>query len=157
VRSIAIALSLIVLTAACEQSTDQFLFGIGGSGGLTQAQASGNWSFVVTQSALACASGSLASGQGITASLNVLADGTLSTASVWQNPLSNASLSITGSITLGTGITDLFLTSTAGAEMELRGTITSTGTFAGTLTDPAAGFLPVFSACGYTATGTKTG
>jgi hypothetical protein len=157
VRSIAIALSLIVLTAACEQTNDPFLFGIGGSGGLTQAQASGNWSFVVTQSALACASGSLATGQAVTASLDVLTDGTLSTASTWQNPLSGTSLTISGSITLGTGITDLFLTSTAGAEMELRGTVTSTGTFTGTLTDPAAGFLPVFSACGYTVAGTKTG
>lgn len=156
-RSIAIALSLIVLTAACEQTNDPFLFGIGGSGGLTQAQASGNWSFVVTQSALACASGSLATGQAVTASLDVLTDGTLSTASTWQNPLSAASLTISGSITLGTGITDLFLSSSSGAEMELRGTVTSTGTFAGTLTDPAAGFLPVFSACGYTVTGTKTG
>ena len=156
-RSIAIALSLVVLTAGCEQSTDPFLFGIGGSGGLTQAQATGNWSFVVTQSALACASGSLANGQAVTTHLDVLADGTLSTSSFWQTPLSPAQLSLSGSITLGTGITDLFLTSTAGAEMELRGTITSTGTFTGTLTDPAAGFLPVFSACGYTATGTKTG
>ena len=156
-RSIAIALSLIVLTAGCEQSKDPFLFGIGGSGGLTQTQAAGNWSFVVTQSALACASGSLATGQAVTTHLDVLADGTLSTASFWQNPLSSSSLSISGSITLGTGITDLFLASSAGAEMELRGTMTSTGTFTGTLTDPAAGFLPVFSACGYTTTGTKTG
>ena len=156
-RSIAIVLSLVFLTAACEQSKDPFLFGIGGSGGLTQAQAAGNWSFVVTQSSLACASGSLANGQAITTNLDVLADGTLSTSSFWQSPLSTASLSLTGSVTLGTGITDLFLTSTAGAEMELRGTVTSTGTFTGTLTDPAAGFLPVFSACAYTVTGTKTG
>ena len=156
-RSIAIVLSLVVLTAACEQSKDPFLFGIGGSGGLTQAQAAGNWSFVVTQSSLACASGSLANGQAIATNLDVLADGTLSTSSFWQSPLSTASLSLSGSVTLGTGITDLFLTSTAGAEMELRGTVTSTGTFTGTLTDPAAGFLPVFSACAYTVTGTKTG
>jgi len=157
VRSIAIVLSLVVLTAACEQSKDPFLFGIGGSGGLTQAQAAGNWSFVVTQSSLACASGSLATGQAIATNLDVLADGTLSTSSFWQSPLSTASLSLSGSVTLGTGITDLFLTSTPGAEMELRGTVTSTGTFTGTLTDPAAGFLPVFSACAYTVTGTKTG
>jgi hypothetical protein len=157
VRSIAIALCLVTLTAACEQTKDPFLFGIGGSGGLTQAQATGNWSFVVTQSALACASGSLATGQAISTSLDVLTDGTLGASSFWQSPLSTASLSLSGSITLGTGITDLFLLGSAGAEMELRGTITSTGTFTGTLTDPAAGFLPVFSACAYTVTGTKTG
>jgi len=157
VRSIAIVLSLVVLTAGCEQSTDPFLFGIGGSGGLTQAQATGNWSFVVTQSSLACAAGSLANGQAITTNLAVLTDGTLSTSSFWQSPLSTASLTISGTITLGTGITDLFLSSSSGAEMELRGTMTSTGTFTGTLTDPAAGFLPVFSACAYTTTGTKTG
>jgi hypothetical protein len=157
VRSIAIVLSLVVLTAGCEQSTDPFLFGLGGSGGLTQSQAAGNWSFVVTQSSLACASGSLANGQAIATNLDVLTDGTLSTASFWQSPLSTASLTISGTITLGTGITDLFLSSSSGAEMELRGTMTSTGTFTGTLTDPAAGFLPVFSACAYTTTGTKTG
>jgi hypothetical protein len=157
VRSIAIVLSLVVLTAGCEQSTDPFLFGIGGSGGLTQAQATGNWSFVVTQSALACATGSLANGQAITTNLDVLTDGTLSTSSFWRSPLSTATLTISGTITLGTGITDLFLSSSSGAEMELRGTMTSTGTFTGTLTDPAAGFLPVFSACAYTTTGTKTG
>jgi hypothetical protein len=157
VRSIAIVLSLVVLTAGCEQSTDPFLFGLGGSGGLTQSQAAGNWSFVVTQSSLACASGSLANGQAIATNLDVLTDGTLSTASFWQSPLSTASLTISGAITLGTGITDLFLSSSSGAEMELRGTMTSTGTFTGTLTDPAAGFLPVFSACAYTTTGTKTG
>jgi hypothetical protein len=157
VRSIAIVLSLVVLTAGCEQSTDPFLFGLGGSGGLTQSQADGNWSFVLTQSSLACASGSLANGQAIATNLDVLTDGTLSTASFWQSPLSTASLTISGTITLGTGITDLFLSSSSGAEMELRGTMTSTGTFTGTLTDPAAGFLPVFSACAYTTTGTKTG
>jgi hypothetical protein len=158
VRSIAIALSLVVLTAGCEQSTDPFLFGIGGSGGLTQAQATGNWSFVVTQSALACASGSLANGQAITTHLDVLTDGTLSTASFWQSPVSTAALSVTGKVTLGTGVTDLFLSSSAGGTMELNGTMTSTGTFTGTLTDPGAGFLtPVFSACVYTTTGTKTG
>jgi hypothetical protein len=157
VRSIAIALSLVVLTAGCENTKDPFLFGIGGSGGLTQIQATGNWSFIVTQSALACATGSLANGQGVTTHLDVLTDGTLSSASFWQSPVSVAALSLSGSITLGTGITDLFLASSAGAEMELRGTMTSTGTFTGTLTDPAAGFLPVFSACVYTTTGTRTG
>jgi hypothetical protein len=158
VRSIAIALSFAVLTAGCEQSTDPLLFGVGGSGGLTQAQATGNWSFVVTQSALACASGSLANGQAVTAHLDVLTAGALSTASFWQSPLSTASLSITGSITLGTGATDLFLSSSAGGTMELNGTMTSTGTFTGTLTDPAAGVVtPVFSACIYSTTGTKTG
>lgn len=156
-RSIAIVLSLVVLTAGCEQSTDPFLFGLGGSGGLSQSQAAGNWSFVVTQSSLACASGSLANGQAIATNLDVLSDGTLSTSSFWQSPLSTASLTLSGTVTLGTGITDLFLSSSSGAEMELRGTMTSTGTFTGTLTDPAAGFLPVFSACAYTATGTKTG
>jgi hypothetical protein len=41
--------------------------------------------------------------------------------------------------------------------MELRGTMTSVGTFTGTLTDPAPGFSPMFSVggCEYTASGTK--
>ena len=156
-RSIAIVLSLVFLTAACEQSKDPFLFGIGGSGGPTQAQASGSWSFVVTQSALACASGSLGSGQAVTAQLDVLTDGTLSSASSWQSPVSTTA-PLTGKVTLTGGFTDLFLSSSAGGTMELTGTMTSTGTFTGTLTDPGAGFVtPVFSACSYTVTGTKTG
>jgi hypothetical protein len=158
VRSIAIALSLVVLTAACENSKNPFLFGIGGSGGLTQTQATGNWSFVVTQSALACAAGSLANGQAVTTHLDVLSAGTLSTASFWQSPLSTSALTLTGSITLATGNADLFLAASASAVMELRGTMTSAGSFTGTLTDPGAGFTsPVFSACVYTTTGTKTG
>jgi hypothetical protein len=43
--------------------------------------------------------------------------------------------------------------------MELRGTISSAGSMTGTLTDPGAGFTPVFSVggCEYVVTGTKTG
>ena len=157
-RPIAIALSLIVLTAACEQSKDPFLFGIGGSGGLTQTQASGGWSFTVHPSnALACSSGSLTDGALVTAQLDVLTDGTLSAQSFWQSPGSTTSLPVSGAITLSSGVSDIFLTSTSGSEMELRGTMTSAGSFNGTLTDPAPGFLPVFAACIYTTTGVRAG
>lgn len=157
-RRITLGLTLIVLTAACENTNDPFLFGIGGSGGLSQTQATGNWSFTVhPTNALACASGSLADGQAVTTHLDVLTDGSLSTASSWQSPLSTTVLSLSGSISLGSGVTDLFLSSSAGSAMELRGTMTSAGSFTGTLTDPEAGFLPVFAACVYTTTGTKTG
>jgi hypothetical protein len=41
--------------------------------------------------------------------------------------------------------------------MELRGTMTATSTFTGTLTDPAPGFSPMFSVggCEYSTSGTK--
>jgi hypothetical protein len=158
VRPIAIALSLIAMTAGCEQTNDPFLFGIGGSGGLSQAQASGGWSFTVHPSnALACSSGSLTDGAVVTAHLVVLADGTVSAQSFWQGPGSTTTLPATGTITLSSGVSDIFLASTSGSEMELRGTMTSAGSFTGTLTDPAPGFLPVFAACIYTTTGANAG
>jgi len=63
VRPIALALTLLVLTAGCETSSDPFLFGIGGSGGaaITQAQATGDWSFTVTKTnGTSCSTGALA-------------------------------------------------------------------------------------------------
>jgi hypothetical protein len=48
------------------------------------------------------------------------------------------------------------LTATTGSAMELAGTFGSTGSFSGTLGDPRAGSFPVFSACSYTTTATKT-
>lgn len=151
-------LTLLLSVAACESSTDPFI-GLGGAPGITQAQATGNWSFTVQQtSTLGCTSGSLASGQVLTASLNVSADGTLAATSSWQNPPTTVVRPLSGVISLGTGITDLFMAASSGSSgvMELRGTMTSNGSFTGTLTDPAPGSFQVFGACSYTATGSKT-
>lgn len=151
-------LSLLLSVAACETTTDPFI-GFGGTPGITQAQATGNWSFTVTRtSTLGCTAGSLADGQVLTASFNVLADGSLATTSFWQNPPTTLVRPLSGAINLGTGITDLFMAASSGssAAMELRGTMTSNGSFTGTLTDPAPGSFQVFGACSYTATGTKT-
>jgi hypothetical protein len=159
VRPILFCLTLLLSVAACETSTDPFI-GFGGTPGISQAQATGNWSFTVQQtSTLGCTTGSLANGQVLTASLDVLADGTLATAtSIWQNPPTTVVRPLSGSINLSTGFTDLFMASSAGssAAMELRGTMTSVGSFSGTLTDPAPGSFQVFGACSYTATGNKT-
>ena len=162
-RPIAIALTLLVLTAACETSTDPGLFGIGGGGGspVTAAQATGNWSFTVNKTtALPCTPGVLADGTRLTMHLDVLADGTVNTsASSWQNPSSAAVSPLSGSVTLTTGGTDLFLSGGTGTAsgMELTGTISPTGTFTGTLHDPGGGFTPMFSGlgCAYSAAGTK--
>ena len=161
-RPIAICLTLLLLSVACENSTDP-LIGIGGTGGgaITQAQAAGNWSFTVSKTvALPCSGGALPDGQVITANLDVLADGTVRTAtSSWQNPPTAVIRPISGLVRLSDGFTDLILTASSGSAsaMELRGTMTATSTFTGTLTDPAPGSSPVFGTggCQYTTTGTK--
>jgi len=110
-------------------------------------------------SALGCTSGSLTSGQVLTAHLDVQADGTIATAtSNWQNPPTTVVRPLTGAVTLTTGFTDLFMSPSAGssAAMELRGTMSSAGSFTGTLTDPAPGSFQVFGACSYTAAGIKS-
>ena len=158
-RSTLLCLTLLVSLAACETSTDG-LIGIPGGGGITAAQASGDWSFTVQRtSALACSSGSLANGQGLTARLEVLSDGTLATGtSSWQNPPTALVRPLSGGVALATGATDLFMFASAGSSsaMELQGTITAAGSFSGSLTDPAAGSFQVFGACSYTVAGTKT-
>lgn len=159
-------LTLVALLAACENATDP-LGGIlnGGGGAITPAQATGNWSFTVKKTTtLPCSSAPLADGQVITAHLDVLSDGTLSTTtSTWRNPISGAVDPLSGAVGLADGITSLTfaapdVSSTAG--MELRGTLTSAGAFTGgRLTDPAPGFSQVFGTggCEYTATGVRTG
>ena len=161
-RPIALALTLLVLATACENSNDPFLFGIGGGGGggaVTPAQASGNWSLTLTRTTtLPCTTVSLAVGTVLTAHLDVLADGTLnSSTSIWQNPSTSAVFPLTGTVRLSDGFSDLIFSSGGGSGMELRGTITSTGTITGTLTDPAPGLSPMFSSngCEYTTSGTK--
>ena len=159
-----ICLTTMVLFAACENSTDPLL-GIvsGGGGALTAAQATGSWLFTLQRTTTLPCSSALASGQQITAQLFVLSDGTMGTTSSWQNPISGAVETVSGGVTLSSGITDLTFAApsvngTAG--MELRGTMTSGGVFTGgTLTDPAgSAFSQVFGSggCDYSVTGTKT-
>lgn len=159
-RSIVLCLTLLVSLAACETTTDSII-GTGGGGGLTAAQATGNWSFTVQRtSALACTSGSLANGQVLTAHLDVLSDGTLATStSFWQNPPTTVVRPLGGTVILSSGLADLFMFAASGstAAMELQGTMTAAGAFSGGLTDPAAGSFQVFGACSYTVAGTKTG
>jgi len=159
VRSTVLCLTLLVSLAACETSIDT-LIGTPGGGGLTAAQASGNWSFTLTRTGpLACPSGSLTTGQVLTARLDVLSDGTLAATSFWQNPPTTLVRPLTGSVPLGGGLSDFFMFASSGstAAMELQGTLTAAGSFSGTLSDPAAGSPQVFGACGFTVTGTKTG
>ena len=161
-RPTAIALTLLVLTAACETSTDPGLFGLGGGGGgaVTAAQATGNWSFTVNKTAnLPCTPGSLADGTRLTMHLDVQADGTVnSSTSSWQNSAAGAALPLSGSVTLSNGLADLFMGSgTGNSGMEMTGTVSPTGSFSGTLHDPGGGFTPMFSGlgCDYAAAGTK--
>jgi hypothetical protein len=162
-RSIVFSFAVLVSTAACETSADS-LIGITGNGGgaITQTQAAGDWSFTVRKTTtLSCSGGSLADGQVLTAHMDVLSDGSLNgPTSSWQNPPTTIVRPLTGSVRLTDGFTDLFLSSSSGSgsAMELRGTLTSNGTFSGTLTDPAPGFSPMFSVggCEYTTAGTKS-
>lgn len=160
-RPTAIALTLLVLTAACETSTDAGLFGIGGGAGpVTAAEVTGNWSFTVRRTTAVCTGGSLANPTVLTAHLDVLTDGTVNgTTSFWQNPPTTVVFPLSGGVTLSTGALDLILSggNGSGTGMELRGTVTASGSFTGTLQDPAAGLLPMFSGslCSYSAAGTK--
>lgn len=159
-RPISIALTLLVLIAACENSNDPFLFGQGGGGGgaVSQAQITGNWSFTINKTAtLPCTGGSLSDGTRVSAHIDVLADGTLTSASTWTNPSSGAVSPLTGRVTTASGVTDLTLSGGASSGMELTGTMSPSGTFNGTLHDPQAGLTPMFSAggCEYATAGTK--
>jgi hypothetical protein len=90
----------------------------------------------------------------------VQSDGTLSTNSTWQNPISGAVELLTGSVGLSAGNLDLVFAAGSSAMELFPGTMTSTGSIvSATITDPAAGFSGVFppDACQYTATATKTG
>ncbi len=159
IRVVAGCLALVVVAASCETSTDPLLgFPGGGGGAVTQAQASGTWSLTLTKTTtLACASGALADGSVITVNLTVLSDGTAATTSSWRSPSSGALLPLSGSVRLADGVTDLILSSGGSTGMELRGTVSSTGTFSGTITDPAPGFTPVYGTggCEYSAPGAK--
>ena len=152
---------VLTLCAACE-TTAEDIFGTGGGGGaVTQSQVAGDWSFTVQRtSTLPCTGGSLANGQVLTTHLDVAADGSINSAtSNWQNPPTTLVRPLAGAVRLSDGFATFTLSSSAGSTsaMELRGTMASNATFAGTLTDPAPGFTPMFgsSGCEYTATGTK--
>jgi hypothetical protein len=153
-----LCLTLLVGLAACETSTSP-LGGFEGTGGLSQTQATGNWSFTVHPAGpLACASGSLADGQVLTAHLDVLANGSVAAATSFWQVGGGAARPLSGTINLGTGATLLSLAASTGSasQMELQGTMAATGSFNGTLRDPSPGFSVVFSTCTYNTTGNKT-
>jgi hypothetical protein len=165
VKALASLILLFAVAAACETTSDP-LDGIGGTGGggvVTQGQAAGNWSLTLRRTTtLGCSGASLADGQVLTTHLDLLTDGTANgTTSTWQNPPNAVLRPVGGTVRLTDGFTDLLLLASSGntsSGMELRGTLTSTGSFTGTLTDPAPGLTPVFSigGCEYSVTGTKT-
>jgi hypothetical protein len=162
VRRAALLLCMISLTTACETSTDP-LDGIiiGGGGAITPAQASGSWTFTLQRTSNFPCTGALASGQGIPAFIDVATDGTLTSGSSWQNPISGAVEPLSGTVGLSNGALRLTFGASAGSAMELTsGTMTSSGTVTtATITDPSAGFTQVFGsdACQYTASAIKTG
>jgi hypothetical protein len=159
VRQTLICLLLIVSAAACETSTDPFI-GFEGTGGLSQTQAAGNWTFTVHPGTpVFCSPGSLADGTQLTAHLDVLAGGSVPAAtSFWQNPPATVIRPLSGAVTLTTGDALLLMSAAAGSgsAMELQGRLTASGSFTGTLRDPSPGSSAVFSTCTYTATGNKT-
>ena len=159
IRLVISCLAVISVAAACENSTDPLLgFPGGGGGGVTQAQAAGTWSLTLTRTTtLACTGGALASGSVIPINLVLQSDGTAATTSTWRSATSGALLPLTGTVRFTDGFTDLILMS-GSSGMEVRGTITSNGTFSGTITDPAPGLAPVYGTggCEYNSPGTKS-
>jgi len=159
IRVVFVGLAVICVAAACENSTDPLLgFPGGGGGAVTQAQASGTWTLSLTKTTtLACTGGALADGSIIPVNLSVQSDGTATNTSTWRSVTSGALLPVSGSVRFSDGFTDLILSS-GGSGMEMRGTVTSSGTFTGTITDPAPGFNPVYGTggCEYNAPGSKS-
>jgi hypothetical protein len=160
-RPIAFVFAVLVSTAACETSTDPIIGITGNPGGaVTQAEASGSWSFTLRKTTtLPCTGGSLADGQVILATLDVQTDGTVSATSRWGTSPSTSTGPVTGTVTLSTGHAVLTLAAGVGntSAMDLVGDMGPSGSFSGTVTDPRAGFTPMFSSggCEYTANGTK--
>ena len=160
-RPFALCLALLCVTAGCETTADPLLGSGGGGGSLTAAQATGNWTITVQRTSNLPCTGALASGQTILARLDVLSDGTVTTNSSWQNPITGSVQTLRGTVNLTTGAIDLTFGAGVSAAMELfPGNMSSAGTITGaTITDPAAGFSQVFGSdgCQYSATATKTG
>ena len=159
IRVVAVGLAVISVAAACENSADPLLgFPGGGGGAVTQAQVAGTWNLTLTKTTtLACTGGALADGSVIPVGLSVQSDGTATTTSTWRSVTSGALLPVSGTVRFSDGFTDLILSS-GNSGMELRGTMTSSGTFSGTITDPAPGFNTVYGTggCEYNAPGTKS-
>ena len=159
IRLVVSCLAVMSVAAACENSTDPLLgFPGGGGGAVTQAQASGTWSLTLTRTTtLACTGGALANGSVIPVNLVLQSDGTAAPTSTWRSATSGALLPLSGTVRFTDGFTDLILMS-GSSGMEVRGTITSNGTFSGTITDPAPGLTPVYGTggCEYNSPGTKS-
>ena len=162
-RRLVLYLTTIVLFAACENSTNPLGgFINGGGGAITQAQATGNWSFAVTRTTTfpACTN-PLADASAIRAHLDVGTDGVLIGTSTWVNPISGAVQLLTGSVDLTNGASILHFAAPAvrnTAQMEITGTMTASGTFTGVLRDPEPGFTQVFGTggCEYSVNGIKS-
>jgi hypothetical protein len=161
VKRVALLLCIMMSMSACETSTDPLDGIINGGGSITPSQASGNWTFTLQRTTDFACTGALASGQTINTFLDVSADGTLTTASSWQNPISAAVQQLTGTVGLNNGAVTLTFAAGGGRAMELTaGTMTSAGSVtSGSVIDPSAGFAQVFGsdACRYSATAVKTG
>ena len=165
-KRILLSVGLATALTACESTTDPFGGvggGNGGGGAITQAQASGDWSITLRRTTtLSCSGGSLPENQILLLHLDVINNGTLTTAtSTWRASPSATVRALAGTVSFTNGATNLTLFASATnttAAMELSGTITTAGAFSGTVVDPAAGSTPVFSGngCEYTATGVKT-
>jgi hypothetical protein len=166
-KRILLSVALATALTACEGTTDPF-GGVGGGGGgsgaITQAQASGDWSVTLRRTTtLSCSGGSLPENQVLLLHLDVVNNGTLTTAtSTWRASPSATVRALAGTVNFTSGATNLTLfasATNATSGMELTGTLTAGGTFTGTVVDPAAGLTPVFSGngCEYTATGVRTG
>jgi hypothetical protein len=163
VKRLVLCTITMLLLVACETSTDPLGGFLGGGGAITRTQAAGNWSFTVRRSTtLPACTNPLADGSVVTAHLDVLADGTLATASsTWLNPISGAVQPLSGSVNLANGASILDFAApavNANAQMEITGTMTASGGLTGTLRDPGPGSFQVFGTggCEYSVAGQKT-
>jgi len=159
-RPLILSIAILAAAAGCETSTDPIIGEGGGGGALTTADVNGNWTLTLQRTSAFACTGGLASGSTISARIEVLANGQLTTPSNWQNPSTGGIQTLSGTVNMATGALDLVFGAAVSTAMELfPGTLNASGTITGgTMTDPAAGFSQVYGSggCQYTVTGSKT-
>ena len=149
-RSVAVVLFAIALAAGAGCSSSS-----GPKDVVSLAQVNGLWVLPFTRTANCVVAGSVSGGT-LYAQMTFQSDGASSSDHRWGFTSTTVSRIATGSVALATGHLELTLISGSAASL-LSGNVSATGTFTGTIFDPAPGHQPVLSlsGCEYSATGSK--
>lgn len=122
------------------------------------SEVNGLWVLPFTKTSNCASFGSVAGGT-VYLALAIPPGGTNSTSSQWGFSSNTINRVATGSVILATGqITQILIHSNGAAASRLTGTISASGSFTGSLIDPAPGWQPqiTISGCEYSVTGSKS-